>query len=93
MLAVSRRSLLKSAVGVLAAGTVLKSPAVLAQAAPVKLKFGNDLPVTHSVNARLKEAIDAITEETKGQVVINLFPNNQLGSDTDMMTQLRSGAL
>jgi TRAP-type transport system periplasmic protein len=93
MLAVSRRSLLKSAVGVLAAGTVLKSPAVLAQAAPVKLKFGNDLPVTHSVNVRLKEAIDAITEETKGQVVINLFPNNQLGSDTDMMTQLRSGAL
>src|SRR6201993_756500 len=89
----SRRSLLKSAVGVLAAGTVLRSPAVLAQAAPIKLKFGNDLPVTHSVNVRLKEAIDAITAETKGQVAISLFPNNQLGSDTDMMTQLRSGAL
>jgi len=93
MLAVSRRSLLKSAVGVLASGTLLKAPAVLAQAAPLKLKFGNDLPDTHSVNVRLKEAIAAITEETKGQVAINLFPNNQLGSDTDMMTQLRSGAL
>jgi len=43
MLAVSRRSLLKSAVGVLAAGTVLGSPAVRAQAAPINLKFGNDL--------------------------------------------------
>ena len=93
MVAVSRRLLLKSAAGVLAAGAVLKSPAVLAQAAPLKLKFGNDLPDTHSVNVRLKEAIAAIGEETKGQVAINLFPNNQLGSDTDMMTQLRSGAL
>jgi tripartite ATP-independent transporter DctP family solute receptor len=92
MLTVSRRSLLKS-MGVAAAGPLLKSPAVWAQAAPLKLKFGNDLPATHSVNVRLKEAIDAITAETKGQVAISLFPNNQLGSDTDMMTQLRSGAL
>src|SRR5215475_5043364 len=92
MLTVSRRSLLKS-IGVAAAGPLLKSPAVWAQAAPLKLKFGNDLPATHSVNVRLKEAIDAITAETKGQVAISLFPNNQLGSDTDMMTQLRSGAL
>jgi TRAP-type transport system periplasmic protein len=95
MQAVSRRVLLKCAVGVgaVAATSTLKSPAVLAQGAPVKLKFGNDLPVTHSVNVRLKEAIEAIAEETKGQVAVSLFPNNQLGSDTDMMTQLRSGAL
>jgi TRAP-type transport system periplasmic protein len=93
MLTVSRRSLFKSAIGVAAAGSLLKSPAVWAQAAPLKLKFGNDLPVTHSVNVRLKEAIDEITAETKGQVAISLFPNNQLGSDTDMMAQLRSGAL
>ena len=68
MRAVSRRALLKCAVGggAIAAGSLLKSPAVLAQAAPIKLKFGNDLPATHSVNVRLKEAIDAITEETKG---------------------------
>src|SRR6185437_1207819 len=78
MLKVSRRSLLKSAVGVVAAGSLLKSPAVLAQAAPLKLKFGNDLPATHSVNVRLKEAIEAIDAETKGQLAINLFPNNQL---------------
>ncbi len=93
MLEVSRRSLLKSAAGLVAAGSLLKSPAVLAQAAPLKLKFGNDLPATHSVNVRLKEAIEAITAETKGALEINLFANNQLGSDTDMMTQLRSGAL
>ena len=93
MLRVSRRSLLKSAAGLAAAGPLLKSPAVLAAAAPLKLKFGNDLPATHTVNVRLKEAIEAIGAETNGQVAISLFPNNQLGSDTDMMTQLRSGAL
>src|ERR1700731_5102195 len=86
----SRRGLLKCAVGVgaIAAGSLLKSPAVLAQAAPIKLKFGNDLPATHSVNVRLKEAIDAITAETKGQVAISLFPNNQLGTNTDRGTPL-----
>src|SRR5215470_6361646 len=93
MLTVSRRLLLRSAVGAVAAGSLLKAPAVHAQAAPIKLKFGNDLPATHSVNVRLKEAIEAITAETNGKVAISLFPNNQLGSDSDMMTQLRSGAL
>src|SRR5258705_3739146 len=93
MLTVSRRTLLKSAVGAVAAGRLMSIPGVLAQAAPVKVKFGKDLPVMHSVNVRLKEAIEAIAAETNGKVTINLFPNNQLGSDTDMMTQLRSGAL
>ena len=92
MLKVSRRALLTTAAGA-AAGCLVQSPAVLAQAAPLKLKFGNDLPATHSVNVRLREAVEAITAETKGQVEISLFPNNQLGSDSDMITQLRSGAL
>lgn len=92
MLKVSRRALLTTAAGA-AAGCLVQSPAVLAQAAPLKLKFGNDLPATHAVNVRLREAVEAITAETKGQVEISLFPNNQLGSDSDMITQLRSGAL
>lgn len=83
----------------LAAGALVGSGAAtsLARAqaanAEFKLKLGTDLPVTHSVNVRLKEAIDAIAAETKGRVAIQLFPNNQLGSDSDMMSQVRSGAL
>ncbi len=65
-----------------------------AQANPeFKFKLGTDLPVTHSVNVRLKEALDAIASESKGRVAITLFPNNQLGSDSDMLSQIRSGAL
>lgn len=58
-----------------------------------QFKLGTDLPVSHSVNVRMKEAIDAIAAETKGRVAIQLFPNNQLGSDSDMLSQIRSGAL
>ncbi len=61
--------------------------------AEFKFKLGNDLPASHSVNVRMKEAIEAITAESKGRVAIQLFPNNQLGSDADMISQVRSGAL
>jgi tripartite ATP-independent transporter DctP family solute receptor len=85
---------MKAGVGaaVVARGHLASSHA-WAQSAPLTLKFGNDLPMTHSVNVRLRQAIEAIAAETNGRVVINLFPNNQLGSDSDMISQLRSGAL
>ncbi|BAL27182.1 TRAP transporter substrate-binding protein [Azoarcus sp. KH32C] len=80
------------------AGTAAVSRTAFAQAtggkpAEFKLKLGTDLPMTHSVNVRLKEAIDAIAAETNGRVAIQLFPNNQLGSDSDMLSQIRAGAL
>ncbi|MBV8093078.1 MAG: TRAP transporter substrate-binding protein, partial [Acetobacteraceae bacterium] len=58
-----------------------------------KLKLGTDLPMAHPVNTRLQEAAGAIGSETDGRVAITLFPNNQLGSDSDMLSQIRSGAL
>lgn len=90
----TRRQFLAAAT--VAAGAAALSRPVLAQtgkAPEFKLKLGTDLPMTHSVNVRLKEAIDAIAAETNGRVAIQLFPNNQLGSDSDMMSQIRSGAL
>src|SRR5215204_3998280 len=96
MTRLDRRTFLKATVGAAAAvstGAQLMPSTAWAQGAPLKLKFGNDLPASHSVNVRLREAIDAIQAETNGRVAISLFPNNQLGSDNDMMSQLRSGAL
>lgn len=90
---ITRRQFL--ATGALA-GTAAATGLAQAQAgkaAEFRFKLGTDLPVTHSVNVRLKEAIDAIAAETNGRVAIQLFPNNQLGSDSDMMSQIRSGAL
>jgi len=96
MTGLDRRAFLKATVSAAAAvgtGVQLVPSNAWAQAAPLKFKFGNDLPASHSVNVRLREAIDAIKAETNGRVEISLFPNNQLGSDNDMMSQLRSGAL
>jgi TRAP-type transport system periplasmic protein len=64
-----------------------------ARAAEFSLKLANNSPVTHPQTIRQQQAIDRIKAATNGQVEIQLFPNNQLGSDTDMLSQLRSGAL
>ena len=90
MITMNRRQFLTATA---ATGAGLIAGASFAQGSEIKLKLGTDLPITHSVNVRLKEAIEAIAKETQGRVNIQLFPNNQLGSDSDMMAQIRAGAL
>ncbi len=64
-----------------------------ANAAEFSYKYANNSPVSHPLNIRTTEAAARIKEKTSGKVEIQVFPNNQLGSDTDMLSQLRSGAL
>jgi tripartite ATP-independent transporter DctP family solute receptor len=64
-----------------------------ANAAEFSYKYANNSPVTHPLNIRTTEAAARILEKTGGKVEIKVFPNNQLGSDTDMLSQLRSGAI
>ena len=64
-----------------------------ARAAEFTLKLANNSPLTHPQTIRQQEAADRIKAATNGAVEIQLFPNNQLGSDTDMLSQLRSGAI
>ena len=64
-----------------------------ARAAAFTLKLANNSPITHPQSIRQQEAADRIKAATNGAVEIQLFPNNQLGSDTDMLSQLRSGAI
>ena len=65
----------------------------LARAADFTLKYGNNLPVTHPLNVRSQEAAERVAKETNGRVAIQIFPNNQLGGDTDMLAQVRSGGI
>jgi tripartite ATP-independent transporter DctP family solute receptor len=64
-----------------------------AHAAEFSLKYGHNLPVTHPLHVRAQEAADRIAKESNGRVEIKIFPNNQLGGDTDMLAQVRSGGL
>ena len=58
-----------------------------------KFKYANNMPVTHPINVRAHEILPKILQESNGELEVNVFPNNQLGGDSDMLSQLRSGAL
>lgn len=89
-MAVNRRTVLST----LAAVPVFSLAAPLvARAAEIELKYGNNLPLTHPLNVRAAEAAARVKKETNGRVDIQIFPNNQLGGDTDMLSQVRSGAI
>lgn len=79
------------------AGTAASLAAALplrhARAAEFTFKVGTNLPVAHPLNVHLTRAIARVREATGGRLEMQLFPNNQLGGDTDMFSQLRSGAL
>ena len=64
-----------------------------ANAAEFSFKLANNTPATHPMSVRQQQAADRIRQATNGRLDIQLFPNNQLGSDTDMLSQLRSGAI
>lgn len=88
----SRRTVLRQ-LGALSAVTVAAGVPRFARAAEFALKYGNNLPLTHPLNIRAQEAADRIARESKGRVEIKIFPNNQLGGDTDMLAQVRSGGI
>jgi TRAP-type C4-dicarboxylate transport system substrate-binding protein len=91
----TRRQVLQTAAAASAASALTVGPWTVARAAKAEFsyKYANNLPVTHPMNIRAKEMAAAILEETKGRVEIQIFPSSQLGSDTDMLSQLRSGGV
>ncbi|WP_027488116.1 TRAP transporter substrate-binding protein [Allorhizobium undicola] len=88
-LTMNRRTMMAGALA-LPLVSVLKYPAY---AAEFTLKYANGQDPTHPVNTRAKEAFDRIREATSGKVDIKLYPAAQLGSDTDLLAQVRSGAI
>ena len=85
-----RQALLGTAAAVAAPALMLPRSA---RAAEFTYRFGTNVPAAHPLNVRAMEACERILKETNGQVQINVFPNNQLGNDSDMLSQLRAGGL
>jgi tripartite ATP-independent transporter DctP family solute receptor len=78
------------------AGASLVSSAIplrYARAAEFNFKIGTNVPASHPLNVHLSKAVERVKTETNGRFEFQLFPNNQLGGDSDMLSQLRSGAL
>jgi len=86
----SRRTLLKTTVALSTLGTPWIARA---QQAEFSYKYANNLPDTHPLNVRAREMAAAIKAETNGRFDLQIFPNNQLGADTDMLSQIRAGGV
>ena len=91
MTGVRRRHLIAACGGL---GLGLAAPRVARGDAPeFSYKVGTNLVATHPLNVRLQEAADQIKQDTGGKVELRIFPNSQLGSDPEMLSQVRSGGL
>ena len=86
---ITRRQILKGATA-LAAGTAIR-PAVAARKTVIKI--GLDLEPSHPTVANLNAAATKIKDATSGEVTLQVFPSSQLGDDTHMLSNLRSGAM
>jgi len=92
---ISRRSLLATGVaaGVALPLSTISSRRSKAADAEFNFKWATGQDPTHPINLRQQEALNRIREATNGRVDIKLFPANQLGSDTDLLSQVRSGGV
>lgn len=64
-----------------------------ADAAEFSYKLATGQDPTHPVNIRAQQAADRIREASSGRLDIKVFPANQLGSDTDLLAQVRNGGV
>jgi tripartite ATP-independent transporter DctP family solute receptor len=90
---VTRRRLLTAGTSTLLASAIAAPAIVHAQQAQWTYKYANNLPETHPMNVRAREMAAAIKQETNGRFDLQIFPNSQLGSDTDTLSQIRSGGV
>lgn len=86
-----RRTALKTLASA-AAATAIPGFA-FAQNKKITMKLGISLAQSHPTVVGLQAACAEILRESNGQLAIDVFPNSQLGSDTDMISQVRSGAI
>lgn len=80
----------------LAAAAALPLVAIVARrgnAAEFNYKFATGQDPTHPVNIRAAEALIRIRDASGGRMDMKLFPANQLGSDTDLLSQVRNGGV
>lgn len=87
-----RRSFLKVAAGSSVALGFAHVPR-FAAAAEFNFKFASELPAAHPSSVRAAEAMAKVREASGGRLAIEGFFGAALGSATDMLSQVRSGAL
>ncbi len=86
---ITRRGLLASAglaAGVFAIGRARGEPRA-------RWHFGSSIAASHPTNTRMRDAAARLLKATDGAFEVTCFPDGALGGDTQMLSQVRAGAL
>jgi tripartite ATP-independent transporter DctP family solute receptor len=87
----NRRGLLAGAgAGIVASPFLRLQPA---RAAEFSMKYASNVADDHPLTRSVAAAAEKIRQKTGGRVDIQVFANSQLGSDTEMLSQVRNGAI
>lgn len=57
------------------------------------IDLAHGLSETHTVHIAMTQFADEVKEKTDGRIIINIFPNGQLGSETENLEQLQAGVI
>lgn len=60
---------------------------------PLVLTLAHGLSETHTVHIAMTQFAEEVKEKTDGRVIINIFPNGQLGSENENLEQLQAGVI
>ena len=60
---------------------------------PLVLTLSHGLSETHTVHIAIQQFADEVFDKTDGRVVVRIFPNAQLGSETESMEQVMAGVI
>jgi tripartite ATP-independent transporter DctP family solute receptor len=58
-----------------------------------RLKVAHSLPVSHPVHAGIQHFAERVALYSNNQIQLDIFPNGQLGSETQTLEQMQSGTL
>lgn len=86
----NRRAFLSAGVATVASAWVNTGRATTAK---YKLKYAGNVSARDPLIVGVGHAAQLISERSKGQIHIDLYPNSVLGNDEEMLTQLRVGAI
>jgi len=59
----------------------------------VQLRFGHDMPINSAQHIAAKRYADIINYKSEGKIKIVVFPDQQLGTDQQMIKMARNGQL
>ena len=85
-----RRAFLAGAAGTFASIAFVRAPA---RAAEFTLKWAHATQLNHPLHVNAVLVKNAVAARSHGRLAIEIYPNNELGGDPAMLSQVRSGAI